>query len=48
MGIPKLWHIPSIPVDFYHWLEPVTGSMHGEEAEVSPKPKREIMTLETA
>jgi NADH-quinone oxidoreductase subunit L len=35
MGIPKLWHIPSFPVDFYHWLEPVTGSMHGEEAEIS-------------
>lgn len=31
-GIPKALHIPSIPFDFYHWLEPVTGSPHAEEA----------------
>jgi NADH-quinone oxidoreductase subunit L len=28
VGIPKALHIPSFPVDFYHWLEPVTGSPH--------------------
>src|SRR5262245_58241799 len=36
VGIPKVihetLHIPSIPFDFYHWLEPVTGSPHAEEA----------------
>jgi NADH-quinone oxidoreductase subunit L len=32
VGIPKALHVPSIPFDFYHWLEPVTGSPHAEEA----------------
>ncbi|MCI0412056.1 NADH-quinone oxidoreductase subunit L [bacterium] len=35
MGIPKVLHIPSMPVDLYHWLEPVTGSIHAEGTEVS-------------
>lgn len=35
MGIPKVLGLPSIPFDFYHWLEPVTGSIHGATAEVS-------------
>ncbi len=39
MGIPKvlqeIFHIPGIPIDFYHWLEPVTGSIHVEGAKVS-------------
>ncbi len=32
VGIPKALHIPSIPFDFYHWLEPVTGSPHAAGA----------------
>jgi NADH-quinone oxidoreductase subunit L len=28
IGIPPALHIPSIPFDFYHWLESVTGSPH--------------------
>jgi NADH-quinone oxidoreductase subunit L len=28
VGIPPALHIPSFPIDFYHWLEPVTGSPH--------------------
>lgn len=35
MGIPKLFGIPSFPFDFYHWLEPITGSAHGETAVAS-------------
>jgi len=35
MGIPAILHIPSFPVNFYHWLEPVTGSIHAEVVEVS-------------
>ncbi len=35
MGFPKVFPIHSIPFDFYHWLEPVTGSIHAEGAEAS-------------
>ncbi|HEY4491547.1 MAG TPA: NADH-quinone oxidoreductase subunit L, partial [Acidobacteriota bacterium] len=31
MGIPAILGGPG-PIDFYHWLEPVTGSIHGEAA----------------
>jgi NADH-quinone oxidoreductase subunit L len=48
MGIPKLFHIPSFPVDIYHWLEPVTGSMHAEGAEVSHGLEVGLMLLSIA
>ena len=35
IGIPALLHIPSFPIDLYHWLEPVTGSPHAEGAAVN-------------
>ena len=35
MGFPKVFPVHSIPFDFYHWLEPVTGSIHGDGAEAS-------------
>lgn len=33
VGVPKLLGGWSFPFDIYHWLEPVTGSIHGEVAE---------------
>jgi NADH-quinone oxidoreductase subunit L len=33
VGIPEALHIPSIPFNLYHWLEPVTGSPHAAAAE---------------
>jgi NADH-quinone oxidoreductase subunit L len=35
IGIPALLHVPSIPFDIYHWLEPVTGSPHAEGVPVN-------------
>lgn len=45
MGIPKVLGIPSFPLDFYHWLEPVTGSIHGEGVHVSHAVEIGLMVL---
>jgi len=45
MGFPKLFPIHSFPFDFYHWLEPVTGSIHAEGVETSHGVEWGLMAL---